>query len=160
MKSDFHWINIRQQKTMRDKKQIRWALWLPQLTAWRKEPRKVLADSWVENIELGGHGSKVSRAQYQREEGYREREFWKSAEGLPWVFNWVWVGTWTWRKEHQRSLEGKIPRDHTGPRIVPIPSGKPKIYRGLGKILKRLLPQKWEKNSTRLHNTLISPNYT
>lgn len=57
-------------------------------------------------------------------------------------------------------LKGKIPRDHTGPRIVPIPSGKPKIYRGLGRLLKRVLPQKWKKNSTRLHNTLISPNYT
>lgn len=47
-------------------------------------------------------------------------------------------------------LKGKIPRDHTGPRIVPIPSGKPKIYRGLGRLLKRVLPQKWKKNSTKL----------
>lgn len=45
---------------------------MPQLTAYRKKPRTVLADFCVENIELGGQSSKSYWAEYQRGEGYIE----------------------------------------------------------------------------------------
>lgn len=103
---------------LRDRKQMRRALWLLLFIFWRKFLGCGTRSTPCSFPELRGPKQpQVCRA--DREETAAQRNSQSPAEGLPGVFSWVLISTnvwrnyWKLRKNHLKGLKGIIPRTHT-----------------------------------------------
>ena len=69
--------------------------------------------------------ARVEKPEFQKWESCTQREFWRSAEGAPWVFSWVLMHACTcghrgWERTTTEYVE-TVPGTHMGSEIVLVP---------------------------------------